>query len=127
MLPEKVKTALANSKLWVLATSGDTPNAVMNLFHEIDENDHLVFYQVFLNKTVENIKNGSSAAVVAHPQEGMEAYQIKGKAYYSTAQKLVDRGKQLTARHHMPCKGAVVVEPEVCYILTPGPDNGKIL
>jgi predicted pyridoxine 5'-phosphate oxidase superfamily flavin-nucleotide-binding protein len=127
MLPDQVKKILRESQVWVLATAGETPNVVTTMFHEIDEDDNLIFYQVFLNKTVENIKAGSSAAVLVNPAGKMEGYQLKGAASYTTNPEIVAHGNIMSGKVNLTTKGAVVIKVEKIYILTPGPDNGKLL
>ena len=127
MIADKVKETLGNSRTWVLATAGETPNVVTTAFHEIGAGDQLIFYQVFLNKTVENVKAGSDAAVLANPDGSMEAYQLKGKASYTTDPELVAKGNAMAAPMGLEVKGAIVVDVDTVYVLTPGPDNGKIV
>lgn len=127
MLTSNVKNAIQNSKSWVLATAGETPNVVTIMFHEMDDQDNLIFYQVFMNKTIDNIKAGSSVAILVNPEGSMEGYQIKGTATYSTDAALVQKGNAMASPMGLTVTGAVIVSPQEVYVLTPGPDNGKRL
>ena len=126
-LNEQVKDCLSNTKSWVLATCGDTPNVVTIMFHEIGEQDELVFYHVFMKKTIENIKAGSTAAVLVNPEGKMEGYQLKGAASYTTDPAYIARGNAMAEKVGLHVSGAVIVNVDTVIVLTPGPDNGKVL
>jgi hypothetical protein len=128
MLKEPARKLLQESNMWILATSGDTPNLVPIMFHELDDEDRLVFYQVFMNETVENIKSGSSASVLVMGAPGtMEGYQLRGSATYTTAPDVIAKGNTMSNKFNLATKGAVIVSVEKTIIMTPGLNNGKNL
>lgn len=52
-LDQKIKDFLNETKTWILTTTADnTPNAVPIFFKKIDEENNLVLFQVFMNKTI---------------------------------------------------------------------------
>ena len=128
MLNEKVKNCLQAMPLWTLATTGNTPNIVIIKFHEIDDQENLVFYQVFMNTSVENIKTNPHVAVLAsNPENPMEAYQVNGTATYSDDAAIVAKGNALASAMGLTAKGAIIVKPGEVIVRTPGPNAGKPL
>lgn len=126
-LDDKVKSLLNNSKVWHIATMDDMPNVVPVLFKTIDENDNLVLFDVFMNKTEKNIKKNGKIALTVYDMETLKGYQLKGSAQYSTEQALVDGGNSVTKNFGLETKGAVIVKVNQIIVTSPGPDNGKIL
>lgn len=126
-IDDNVKSLLNNSKVWHIATMDDMPNVVPVLFKTIDENDNLVLFDVFMNKTEKNIKKNSKIALTVYDMETLKGYQLKGSAQYSTDQALVDGGNSVTKNFGLETKGAVIVKVNQIIVTSPGPDNGKIL
>lgn len=126
-LDDNVKSLLNNSKAWHIATMDDMPNVVPVLFKTIDENDNLILFDVFMNKTANNIKKNGKIAITVYDMEILKGYQLKGSAQYSTEQALVDGGNTVTKNFGLETKGAVIVKVSQIIITSPGPDNGKIL
>ena len=83
-LNDAVKELLGSAKTWVIATQGDTPNAVPILFKKVVEDDELVLFDVFMDTTIANIKKNGKVAISVHNDETLEGYQIKGDANYTT-------------------------------------------
>ncbi|MEL7569752.1 MAG: pyridoxamine 5'-phosphate oxidase family protein [Eubacteriaceae bacterium] len=126
-LDDNVKSLLNNSKVWHIATMDDMPNVVPVLFKTIDENDNLVLFDVFMNKTEKNIKKNSKIALTVYDMETLKGYQLKGSAQCSTEQALLDGGNSVTKNFGLETKGAVIVKVNQIIVTSPGPDNGKIL
>jgi hypothetical protein len=57
----------------------------------------------------------------------LTGYQLKGTAQYSTDQPLVEEGNAITKNYNLTTKGAVIVNIDKVIVLSPGPDNGKVL
>ena len=126
-IDENVKGLLNKVKVWTLCTSSGKPNAVPILFKKIDGNDDLVFYDVFMKKTLENIKQNDNVSVVAYDEENLQGYQLKGTAVYSNDEAMVAEGNETTSKFKLTTKGAVIVKVDEVIVLTPGPDIGKVL
>lgn len=124
-LKEAVKNLLDAEKAWVLATQGETPNAVPILFKKVVGDDELVLFDVFMNTTISNLRSNGKAAVSVYNCETLEGYQIKGDASYSTDAALVAEGNAMTAPFHLTAKGAVRLKVREVIVCTPGPDIGK--
>ena len=126
-LNKKTKAFLNETKTWVLASIGETPNAVTIFFKKIDEEDNLVLFQVFMNKTIQNIQKNGCVALTAYNDETLQGYQLKGFATYTTDASLVAEGNVISSAYKLTTKGAVIIRVQEIIVLTPGPDNGKIL
>ena len=57
-----VKKLLEETKTWVLSTCDDKPNAVPVFFTSVDDSELIVF-DVFMVKTLDNIKKNSNVAI----------------------------------------------------------------
>ncbi|ADK16803.1 pyridoxamine 5'-phosphate oxidase family protein [Clostridium ljungdahlii] len=126
-LDENVKKLLNESKAWIMSTMDTTPNAVPILFKKMDNEDNLILFDVFMKKSIENIKKNSQIAITIYNDETLEGYQLKGTATYSIDSKLLEEGNSITSKINLTTKGAVIVNVKETFILTPGPNNGHIL
>ncbi|QGZ99229.1 pyridoxamine 5'-phosphate oxidase family protein [Dehalobacter restrictus] len=127
ILNENVSKLLNEAKTWTIATIGETPNAVPILFKKVRTDESLVLFDVFMQKTLDNIVKNNNVAVTVYNESTLEGYQIKGTAEYSTAKDLVDEGNAATSAFKLTTKGAVIVKIKQVIVLTPGPDIGKVL
>ena len=84
-----------------------------------------MIFDVFMVKTLDNIKKNSNVAITVFNDSTLQGYQVKGVACYSIDKSLIEAGNVATSQFNLTTKGALVVKPEVAYILSPGPDNGK--
>lgn len=125
-LNSQVTKLLEETKTWVLSTCGEKPNAVPVFFTSMKDGA-LVLYDVFMNKTLDNIKKNDNVAVTVFNDSTLQGYQIKGTAKYTTENSLVEEGNAITSKFNLPTKGALIVQAQEVYILSPGPDNGKLV
>ena len=126
---EEVKKLL-KEQMWYLATYSDEPNAVPVAFKDVTDDDKLVVGDVFLETTLNNIKQNGKIAVSASNGSTLEGYQIKGTAEYVTKGPIVDTFKKLVEdmfKGTATAKGALVITPEKIIVTTPGADNKKEL
>ncbi|RMC93131.1 pyridoxamine 5'-phosphate oxidase family protein [Clostridium autoethanogenum] len=65
-LDENVKKLLNESKAWIMSTMDTTPNAVPILFKKMDNEDNLILFDVFMKKSIENIKKNSQIAITIY-------------------------------------------------------------
>lgn len=126
---ETVKKLL-KEQMWYLATYSDEPNAVPVAFKDVTDDGKLVVGDVFLETTLNNIKQNGKIAVSASNGATLEGYQIKGTAEYVTEGPIVDTFKKLVEdmfKGAATAKGALIITPEKVIVTTPGPDNKKEL
>ena len=126
---EEVKKLL-KEQMWYLATYSDEPNAVPVAFKDVTDDGKLVVGDVFLETTLNNIKQNGKIAVSASNGSTLEGYQIKGTAEYVTEGPIVDTFKKLVEdmfKGAATAKGALIITPEKVIVTTPGPDNKKEL
>lgn len=129
MLNESVIKVLKN-EMWDLATCANgEPNVVPVAFKDVTEEGKLVVGDVFLETTLNNIKeNNGKIAVSVYDAQNLEGYQIKGTAEYITEGKLVDTFKEMVEKMFQEAataKGALVITPSKVIVTTPGADNKK--
>lgn len=129
MLSESVIKVLKN-EMWDLATCANgEPNVVPVAFKDVTEEGKLVVGDVFLETTLNNIKeNNGKIAVSVYDAQNLEGYQIKGTAEYITEGKLVDTFKEMVEKMFQgaaTAKGALVITPSKVIVTTPGADNKK--
>lgn len=130
MLNENV-VSLLKDNMWYLGTFNDKePNTVPVAFTNVTEDGKLLVGDVFLDKTLANIKiNGRIAVSVCDPTT-LEGYQIKGTADYYTEGFYVESFAKMVENvfdGERTAKGALVITPEKVYVTTPGDDNNKRL
>lgn len=132
MLNENVKRLLKEN-LWDLGTcSADgEPNVVPVAFKDVTEDGKLVVGDVFLNTTLENLReNNGRIAISVYDGTHLEGYQIKGTAEYLTEGETVETFKTMVEKMFngaATAKGALMITPENVIVTTPGSDNGKTL
>lgn len=129
MLNESVIKVLKN-EMWDLATCANgEPNVVPVAFQDVTEEGKLVVGDVFLETTLNYIKeNNGKIAVSVYDAQNLEGYQIKGTAEYITEGKLVDSFKEMVEKMFQgaaTAKGALVITPSKVIVTTPGADNKK--
>ena len=126
-LKQEVKQLFAETKIWMVSTCADKPNAIPVFFTAVNDNDDLIIYDVFMRKTLENLKTNKNVSITVYNGSTMEGYQVKGTAQYSDDTSLVEKGNAITSSHKLTTKGVLIVKPEETFVLTPGPNNGKEL
>ncbi|CQR72422.1 Pyridoxamine 5'-phosphate oxidase [Sporomusa ovata DSM 2662] len=126
-LNSEVKAFLDANKMWVLATAGNTPNAVPIYFTKVLDDNRLMLVDVFMKKTLENIKNNSKVAVAVYNAEKLQGYQLKGTATYLSEGPLVDQGNTMASALKLTAKGVITIDVEEVLVTSPGPDIGKSL
>lgn len=126
-LNRDVKELLNDAKIWIIATMDESPNAIPILFKKITDEDDLILFDVFMNQSIKNIKKNAQIAISAYDVNTLTGYQLKGTAQYSTDRALVEEGNSITKNYNLTTKGAVIVNIDKVIVLSPGPDNGKVL
>lgn len=131
MLNESVINVLKNS-MWDLAICANgEPNVVPVAFKDVTEDGKLVIGDVFLETTLNNIKeNDGKIAISAYDEQSLEGHQIKGTAEYVTKGELelVDIFKVMVEKMFngaATAKGALIITPSKIIVTTPGSDNKK--
>jgi len=126
-LNSEVKAFLDANKMWVLATAGNIPNAVPIYFTKVLDDNRLMLVDVFMKKTLENIKDNSKVAVAVYNAENLQGYQLKGTATYLSEGPLVNQGNTMASALKLAAKGVITIEVAEVLVTSPGPDIGKSL
>jgi len=126
-LNSEVKAFLDANKMWVLATAGNIPNAVPIYFTKVLDDNRLMLVDVFMKKTLENIKNNPKVAVAVYNAEKLQGYQLKGTATYLSEGPLVNQGNTMASALKLTAKGVITINVEEVLVTSPGPDIGKSL
>ncbi len=128
---QEMKDVIEKTRGWAFATStkDGMPNVVPIHFVRLISDDEVMFVDVFMKKTAENIKQNPNVALSvwdwdATPRKG---YQFKGEARIETSGKLFEEGVSLVKaeKPELEVKGVVIVKVKSIYITSPGPDAGK--
>ena len=126
---DSVKTILMNNT-WSLATMSDMPNVVPVGMHTVTDDGLLLLGDVMMDVCVTNVKATGKAAVCAWDSKTGEGYQVKGSAVYETEgarYDLLNAAVVEKTKGAMRLKGVIVLTPEQTIVVTPGPDNKKVL
>ncbi|MBI5606111.1 MAG: pyridoxamine 5'-phosphate oxidase family protein [Deltaproteobacteria bacterium] len=113
------------------ATVDGSPNSVPVGSKKIIDSETILISNQFLNKTLANLKANPKVAVTFW--EGVEGYQLKGtvtiettgQRYEETARWIEDLGNKLG--FPLKSKGALIVNIEEIYGVSPGPGAGRQL
>jgi len=126
---ENVKKIL-KEQMWYVSTYSNEPNVVPVAFKDVTDDGKLIIGDVFLETTLNNIKENGKVAIAASNEQTMEGYQIKGIAEYITSGTIVDNFKKIVSdmfNGAVTAKGALIITPEKVIVNTPGKDNKKEL
>ncbi len=127
----EMKDVIEKTRGWAFATStkDGMPNVVPIHFVKLISDDEIMFVNVFMKKTLENIKENPNVALSvwdwdSTPRRG---YQFKGEARIETSGKLFEKGVQIVKaeKPELEVKGVVIIKVKSIYITSPGPDAGK--
>ena len=130
-ITQEMKEVIEKTRGWAFATStkDGVPNVVPIHFVKLISDDEILFVDIFMKKTLENIKNNRNVALSvwdwdAKPRRG---YQFKGEARIETSGKLFEEGVKIVKaeKPELEPKGVVIVKVKSIYITSPGPDAGK--
>ncbi len=113
------------------ATADGTPNSVPIGSKKILEDNVILFSDQFMNKTLANMKVNPKVAVTFW--DGFEGYQLKGTVtietkgarFEETAAWVEDLGNKIG--FPLKSKGAIIMNIEEIYGVSPGPGAGKQL
>lgn len=123
---DKVPTVVLST-----ATRDGVPNAVPVGAKKIIDGETILISDQFLNKTLSNMQANPEVSVMYW--RGQEGYQLKGTVTIETIGKRFEETAQwideLSQKAGFPLKskGAIIVQIEEIYGVTPGPDAGKRL
>ena len=130
-ITQEMKDVIEKTRGWAFATSNKEgiPNVVTIHFTKIISDNEIMFVDIFMKKTLENIKNNPNVALTVwdwdvKPRKG---YQFKGEARIETSGKLFEEGVKIVKaeKPELDPKGVVIVKVNSIYITSPGPDAGK--
>lgn len=128
---EKISKMFQGLLTVVLATAGKNgvPNAVPVNAKGIIDDETIVISDQFFNKTLANVKENPQVSVSFW--EGMNGYQLKGKAqivtdgpiYENMAAAVKAKGEEKGM--NLRSKGVLVIKIDDIFYTTPGPKAGQ--
>ena len=128
-ITEEMKKVTENTKGFAFATvaKDGNPHVIPVGFGKVLSEDELLLVDVFMNKTLENIKSNPKVAVSAWNMETLEGYEFKGSARVENSGKVFDDSVKMVKSllPQLDAKAAVIVKVDSIFIRTPGPDAGK--
>ncbi|HEX73628.1 MAG TPA: pyridoxamine 5'-phosphate oxidase [Dehalococcoidia bacterium] len=128
-ITEEMKEVIAKTRGFAVATAtkdGD-PHVVPVAFGKVLSEDEILLVEVFMKKTIENIKANPRVAVSVWDMESLKGYEFKGDARIETSGKVFDDSVKMV-QSMMPqlnAKSAVIVKVDSIFVRSPGPDAGK--
>lgn len=129
-LTGEIKDFLGEGRLAYVATSSEegVPNVVPKGSLGVFDDDHLVFADLYSQKTRKNIEANPHVAVAVVNPPAYEGYQFKGRAEILDSGAAFERATEIVDSIKMDpskVKYAVVITIEEIYDLAPGPQSGK--
>ena len=128
-ITEEMKDIAAKTKGFALATVGKdgNPHVIPVGFAQMLSEDELLLVDVFMKKTLENIKANPKVAVSVWDMETFKGYEFKGSARIETSGKAFDDSVKMVKSMfpQFDAKAAVIVKVDSIYDTSAGPDAGK--
>jgi len=119
-----------SQRLFWISTCDDMPHLAPVCFVRCIDNKIVVAYN-FIKKTVKNVEKTGKASIgfAERGEKGFYGYLIKGKAwmdydgeYFSEIKRFVEE----KSKGRRKSKGALVIEPEEVYSLSPGEGRKRL-
>ena len=132
-ITHEVKSIMEKTKGYAVATCDKygIPNVVPIHFVKVLSDDEIMFANIFMNKTFENIQQNPFMAVSmwdwdVKPRKGC---QIKGTPRVETSGDIYDMAVEMVKaeKPDLTPKSAIVLKVDDIYVTSPGPDAGKNL
>lgn len=129
-LTEEIKEFLSQGRLAYVATCSrdGIPNVVPKGSLGVLDDEHLVFADLYSQKTRKNLEENPRVAVAVVNPPAYEGYQFKGTVEVLQSGLALQRATELVDSVRMDSskvKYAVVIKIEEIYDLAPGPQSGK--
>jgi predicted pyridoxine 5'-phosphate oxidase superfamily flavin-nucleotide-binding protein len=130
-ITDEMKDIAAKTKGFALATvtkDGD-PHVIPVGFAKVLSDDELLLVDVFMKKTLENMRANPKVAVSVWDYDGLKGYEFKGNARIETSGKAFEESVTMVKSvfPQFDAKGAVIVKVDSIYLRTPGPEAGKLV
>ena len=130
-ITDEMKEIAGKAKGFALATEtqdGD-PHVIPVGFGRILSDDEILLVDVFMRKTLENIRANPKVVVSIWDFENIKGYEFKGNARIETSGSAFDESVKMVKGilPQLDAKGAIIVKVDSIYIRTPGPDAGKLV
>jgi uncharacterized protein len=132
-MTDRIKKLFTEVPTVMLSTANleGVPNSVPVGSKKIIDDQTILFSDQFMNKTLANMKANPNVAVTFF--EGQEGYQLKGSViietsgtrFEETASWIEDLGNKIG--FPLKSKGAIILNIEEIYGVSPGPGAGKQL
>lgn len=130
-ITEEIKRVIGEAKVFAVATASEDgePNVVPIAFGKVLGEDEILLVDNFMNKTMENLKTNSRAAVSVWKAGDSKGYQFKGDVRIETSGRNFEDGVKMVKAEEpeLNPKAVVIVTVESIYSITPGPDAGKLI
>ncbi len=125
-LSTNIKDQILNAEAKALATTGVDGLNVVPVSVVFVEDDHILFCDFFMSKTVENIKENTEISLCAW--SGLQGVQVKGRAEYLTTGSLYEEmQKAMTEKFpERTLKGVLKIAPQVVYDVSAGSLGKKL-
>ena len=129
-ITDEMKDIASRTKGFALATAtkdGD-PHVIPVGFGKVLSDDEVLLVDVFMKKTLDNIKANPKVAVSVWDYDGLKGYEFKGNARIETSGNAFEDGVKMVKSvfPQFDAKAAVVVQVDSIYDVTPGPEAGKL-
>ena len=130
-ITDEMKDIASRTKGFALATAtkdGD-PHVIPVGFGKVLSDDEVLLVDVFMKKTLDNIKANPKVAVSVWDYDALKGYEFKGIARIETSGNAFEDSVKMVKSvfPQFDAKAAVVVKVDSIYDVTPGPQAGKLV
>jgi predicted pyridoxine 5'-phosphate oxidase superfamily flavin-nucleotide-binding protein len=128
-IPKEIQEFLIGKNAWVSTASADgVPNATPKGSVRVIDDEHIVYAELFSQKTRANLQENPKVAVTVVDFESFQGYQIKGTAEMFSEGPLFDQmaeGLKAVDLPLPPLQYAVMITVDSVYDQSGGPNAGK--
>jgi len=125
----EMKEIAEKTKGFALATvtKDGEPHVIPVGFGKVLSDDEILLVDVFMGRTIENIKANPTVSVSVWDYDSLQGYEFKGKARIETSGKVFDESVKMVKSMlpQLDAKAAVIVKVDSIYVRSPGPEAGK--
>ena len=128
-ITEEMREVAGKAKGFALATvtKEGEPHVIPVGFSKVLSDDELLLVDIFMGKTIENIKANPRVSVSVWDYDNLKGYEFKGNARIETSGKVFDESAKMVKSvfPQFDAKAVVIVKVDSIYVRSPGPEAGR--
>ena len=128
-IPQEIQNFIQGKQGWVATASADgMPNIAIKGSLRLLDDEHLMFSDLFSQKTRKNLNENPKVAVMVFDDQSKKCYLFKGTTEVFTSGPIFDQAVEMIKKmpRQLPAPYSVVkITVEAIYNQSGGPESGK--